>query len=410
MGMSYSSDEFCRRSDAIMEGLEGVRKLVDDILIQGPIINILLRRIKALLERCREEKFILSQKKFEIGTSVTFAGFEVGHEGVLPHRDKAQGISDFATPTNVTELRSFLGMVNQMNAFYPYPSRRISSLQLLLKKDVAFTWLPEHQEAFEEVKRELARGLALHHFDSTLPTSLVTDSSKTGIGLALIQNHQSGSPRIVQCGSRLLTPAEKNYAVIELEALAIVWAINKANFYLMMYSTLRGFAQDHRPLMGVFAKSLAQLENKRLARIREKVLDFHFDVVWKPGKENHHCRHVVKVQQGDSRLWGRAAISLCMNPSPISIYGPPGKVSPGLFLIQRHQGCHKQEANAGHCTQGPSSPTPAQCVGLPFSFRRLLASWTVGCVQDIRADCSPGGGLEGDTQGSLRDRKDPSDG
>ena len=65
----------------------------------------------------------LSLKKFEIGTSVAFAGFEVGQKGVFPQRDKAQGISNFATPNNVTELRCFLGMVNQMNAFYPYISR-----------------------------------------------------------------------------------------------------------------------------------------------------------------------------------------------------------------------------------------------------------------------------------------------
>ena len=77
-------------------------------------------------------------------------------------------------------------MINQMNAFYPYMSRHISSLQALLKKDVAFTWLPEHRDAFEEIKRELAKELALRHFDSALNTSLVTDALKMGIGFALI--------------------------------------------------------------------------------------------------------------------------------------------------------------------------------------------------------------------------------
>ena len=156
-------------------------------------------------------------------------------------------------------------------------------MQALLKKDVAFTWLPEHEEVFEEIKRELAKGLALRHFDSSLNTSLVTDASRTGIGFALIQQ-SPGGPRIIQCSSRSLTPAEKNYA-IELEALAIVWAIKKAEFYLRGMPPF-DVITDHRPLMGVFSKSLAQLDNHCLVRIREKVVDFSFDIVWRPGKEN----------------------------------------------------------------------------------------------------------------------------
>ena len=159
-------------------------------LVQGATIDTLVLRIRALLDKCEEAKFVLSLKKFEIGTSVTFAGFEVVQEGVFPHRDKAQGIRDFATPTNMTELRSFLGMVNQMNAFSPYMSRHVNLLQALLKNDVAFAWLPEHREAFKEIRRELAKGLALCHFDSALNTSLVTDALRMGSG-----SHSSSSPQ-----------------------------------------------------------------------------------------------------------------------------------------------------------------------------------------------------------------------
>ena len=294
MGMSCSSGEFCRRSNAMVEELAGIRKLVDDTLVQGATIDILVSRIRALLDRCKEAKFILSLKKFKIGTSLTFTGFKVGQEGVFPHRDKAQGIRDFATPNNVTELRSFLGMVNQMNAFYPYMSRCVSSLQALLKKDVAFTWLLEHEEAFEDIKRKLAKGLALHHFDSAMITSLITGASRTGIVFALIQQ-SPGGPRIIQCGSRSLTPAEKNYAIIELESLAIVWAIKKAKFYLWGMPHF-DVIKDHRPLMGVFSKSPVQFNNHRLARIREKVVDFNFDIMWRPGKEDALSRTRYPVQ------------------------------------------------------------------------------------------------------------------
>ena len=70
MGLSCSSDEFCRRSDKIIEGLPGVRKLVDDILVQAPDPKILNDHIDILLERCKSINFTLSRKKLEIGESV----------------------------------------------------------------------------------------------------------------------------------------------------------------------------------------------------------------------------------------------------------------------------------------------------------------------------------------------------
>ena len=108
MGMSCSTNEFCRRLAAIVEGLSGVRKLVNNILVQGPTMAVLEERIRGLLDRCRESKFILCRKKFEIGTSVSFVGFKISWDGVQPQEDKAQGIRVFEPPRNVSELRSFL--------------------------------------------------------------------------------------------------------------------------------------------------------------------------------------------------------------------------------------------------------------------------------------------------------------
>ena len=55
MGLSCSSDEWCRRSDEALAGLPGVLKLVDDILVQAPTKEILYSRLNDVLYRC--EKF-----------------------------------------------------------------------------------------------------------------------------------------------------------------------------------------------------------------------------------------------------------------------------------------------------------------------------------------------------------------
>ena len=66
MGLSCSRDEFCHRSDKIVEGLQSVRKLVDDILVQAPDLKTLQDRIDKLLKRCKSHNFTLSRKKLEI--------------------------------------------------------------------------------------------------------------------------------------------------------------------------------------------------------------------------------------------------------------------------------------------------------------------------------------------------------
>ena len=140
MGLSSSSDEFCRRSDEVIKDLPGTRKLVDDILIQASSLEQLKSRISALLSRCKAHSFTLSQKKFEIGQTVTFAGYIVGNTGVFPDPKKLQGIHDFPAPKDKRTLRSFLGMVNQMSPFHPRLAELTGALQQLLKKSNEFLW------------------------------------------------------------------------------------------------------------------------------------------------------------------------------------------------------------------------------------------------------------------------------
>ena len=147
MGLSCSSGEFCRRSDKIVKGLQGVRKLVNDILVQSPDIKNLQDRIDELLKRCKSHNFTLS-RKLEIGEAVEFAGQIVSHNGVQPNPAYWQGIRDFPAPKTISELRSFLGMVNQLSTYHLEIARHTGVLQALLKKNTSFLWLEDQQTAF----------------------------------------------------------------------------------------------------------------------------------------------------------------------------------------------------------------------------------------------------------------------
>ena len=98
MGLNSSGDEFCRRSDDAIQDLEGVLKLVDDILVFASSYDELFQRVEAVLQRCTEHNITLSKKKIEIGDMVTFAGFDVSVKGHSPTAERIKAIVEFPTP------------------------------------------------------------------------------------------------------------------------------------------------------------------------------------------------------------------------------------------------------------------------------------------------------------------------
>ena len=76
MGLSSSSDEFCRRTDEALSGLK-LKKIVDDCILASPSIQNLKEKLHEVSKRCRDNGITLSKSKFEVGTSVNFAGYTI---------------------------------------------------------------------------------------------------------------------------------------------------------------------------------------------------------------------------------------------------------------------------------------------------------------------------------------------
>ena len=287
MGLNASSDEWCRRSDEAIQGIPGCQKIVDDILIAAKTKEELFDRIKLVLEGCRKNGVTISRKKFRIGSEIKFAGFIVNEAGVKPNPEKIEGIKNFPRPTNVSELKSFLGMVGQLDMFIPDLNHVKQPLHDLTKKNIVWRWLDVHQSAFDKTKEILSADLLNHHFDETLPVELLTDASRLkGLGFALTQKEPNGKLRIISCGSRSVTPAETRYAVCELELLAIEWAINKKCSWWLRGCPKFKVITDHRPLLGTFSKEINDVLNTRLQKLRLKLQSYNMTVDWIEGK-NH---------------------------------------------------------------------------------------------------------------------------
>ena len=129
MGLASSQDEYCARGDEALQGIEQVEKVVDDILIQGETAQKHLNTVVAVLNRCREHGITLNLKKVQLlQSAVRYVRYIVRSDSIKADPTKIKAISEFPAPTNISELRSFMGMANQLGGFTHLLSEAVGPL------------------------------------------------------------------------------------------------------------------------------------------------------------------------------------------------------------------------------------------------------------------------------------------
>ena len=115
--------------------------------------------------------------------------------------------------------------------FIPDLAHTTAPLNNLLRKNVPFNFSPEYQEAFDLLKQKLCEAPILAQPDFDKSFRLYTDASREAMDAVLVQREE-GEERVIEYASKQFNPAQKNYSVIEREALAVIWAIIKFRPYI----------------------------------------------------------------------------------------------------------------------------------------------------------------------------------
>ena len=153
----------------------------------------------------------------------------------LGHRNsifRYLAIREAPAPTNLTELRSYLGMVNHYGRFLPNLATVLAPMHQLLRKDTTWYWRKAQQETFDRTKEMLRSPQVVTHFDSTKALILTCDASPYGIGSVLAHVMEDGTERPIAYHSRSHSHAEKNYAQIDKEGFAVIGGLKKSHQYL----------------------------------------------------------------------------------------------------------------------------------------------------------------------------------
>ena len=302
MGFLASGDAYTHRYDMVVADVPRLAKVIDDSLLYDPKDDRESHwwRVIDYVARCGKNGIILNSDptKFQFAEeAVDFTAFRLTGDEVKPLPKYLDSIRNFPRPTSITDIRAWFGLVNQV-AHYGRLLDLMAPFKPLLSPKTRFEWSDNLEEAFQKSKLAIVEAIVegVEIYDPKRTTCLQTDFSGAGIGYWLRQKYcdcadiqpdccQNGW-RITLVGSRFLRDAEKRYAAIEGECLAVAWALEDTRWFTLGCPSLT-IATDHKPLIRILGdKSLESVQNPRIFRLKQRTLMWNFRMIYVAGKFN----------------------------------------------------------------------------------------------------------------------------
>ena len=152
-------------------------------------------------------------------------GFILDAQGIHPSESKLTAIRNFPRPTNISELKSFIGLVIYYARFVPNLATVLSPLYVLLRKGVVWKWDSAQEKAFVNCCNAITSDACLVHFDASKPILVQCDASPVGLGAVLSHRMPDGTERPFMFASRSLNSHERNYSQLDKKALGLIFAV-----------------------------------------------------------------------------------------------------------------------------------------------------------------------------------------
>lgn len=181
-GISSAPEIFHSTMEHMIEGLEGVRVYVDDIILWGSTMDQHNERLHKVLQRVQKYGLKLNRAKCQFGvTEITFLGDKLTADGIEPDKDKIRAIQEMPRPEDKKGILRILGMINFIGKFIPNLSSKTVYLRQLLHDGCGFHWSDSHEKEWLQLKGTLTSEPVLAYFDPNKRTKISTDSSQNGI-------------------------------------------------------------------------------------------------------------------------------------------------------------------------------------------------------------------------------------
>lgn len=277
-GIKVGPEVFQKYNERNFEDISGVTVFIDDVLIAADSIEEHDRILMQVINRARERNIKFNQAKFQYRISeVKYLGKIISKSGIKCDPDRVEAIRCMEAPKNKKDLQKLLGMVNYVREYIPDLADICQPMRELLKNNVVFNWQEPHERCLNVIKEMIMNAPTLQIFDPVEHITIETDASKFGLGCCLMQK---GKP--ITFASRSLSDAEINYAQVEKELLAVVFACRKFHYYI--YGRNITVRSDHKPLIEIMKKDFCKIPSARLQRLKLSLIKYTMNLIHVPGK------------------------------------------------------------------------------------------------------------------------------
>lgn len=258
-GLKNAPAVFQRLMDRLLKlHEEYARAYFDDIIIYSRNIHDHLTHLESVFKTIIAFNLKLKRSKCQfIRESINFCGYQITGNKISRDAKFIEAIAKLEKPSNVSQLQSFLGLVNYGSRFVSNFAALCKPLNNLRKKNVLWNWTAEHDAAFHKLKQILMEAPQLYLFNTRLETILYCDASKYAIAGVLLQQSEE-ELRIIGYYSRTLTDAQVNYNIYTKELLAVVKSVEF--FKQLLYGKTFKVVTDNSAL--AFFKSSKQVFDK----------------------------------------------------------------------------------------------------------------------------------------------------
>ena len=323
-GISSAPAIFQRTIENILQNLPHTCVYLDDILVTGKTESEHIKNLEEVLIRLEKAGLRLKKQKCSFMLPyVDYLGHSITPEGLQPTKEKIRAITDAPVPTNLAQLRSFLGLVNYHSKFLPQLATILAPLYSLLRRNNKWHWRNKQQSAFNTAKDQLSSAKLFVHYDPDRELQLSCDASPYGIGAALSQITPDKEEKPIAFASRSLAPAEQKYSQLDKEGLSIIFGVRKFHQYL--FGRKFTIQSDHRPLQHIFGETrpVPHMASARLQRWALTLGAYNYSICYKPGSSHNNAdmlsRLPLPVSPQDIPLPGETILLLeQLQSSPIT--------------------------------------------------------------------------------------------
>ena len=300
-GVSSCPAIFQRTMEGLLQGIPRVAIFLDDILLTGKDDKEHLQTLTMVLKRLQEAGLRLKRTKCVfMSEEVIFLGHRVDATGLHPMHEKVEAIKEAPSPSNVTELKAYLGLLNYYNKFLPNLSTVLAPVHKLLQKDTKWQWGDAQQAAFNTSKDLMQSAQVLVHYDPEKDIVLSCDASPYGVGAVLSHHMPDGTERPIGFTSRTLNTAERNYSQLDKEGLSVMFGIQR--FHKYIYGRRFTIVTDHKPLLSLFneMKAVPQMASSRIQRWAVTLRAYEYTIVYKEGKHHSNADALSRLPLPDT--------------------------------------------------------------------------------------------------------------